>query len=182
MKGLIAGLGALLVLGVGFFLYSSPTAPSVEMTEADREGIAQEIRQVVQEGFEMVAANDDFEGMMASWSGDPSAYFVGEPAMYLNRLVLLTDVEAINAYWEPSIQTRSGTNMIPSQEHVAVLSPDIALHVFKGDWSVLDLEGNVSSEGPITVTTLFVREDGEWKQLHYHQSWDRAVEEDPAGG
>ena len=39
--------------------------PGGFMTEADREGIAQEIRQVVQEGFEMVAANDDFEGMMA---------------------------------------------------------------------------------------------------------------------
>jgi len=174
MKRLVAFVGLVLLVGC--------QAPPAEMTEAEKEAIAGEILQVMQESYEAAAANDDFEGMMASWSGDPSAYFVGEPAMYLSRMMLLTDVEAIRAYWEPSTQTRGGTNLLPSDEYVAVLSPDAALHVFVGDWSVLNLEGGVSSEGRMSATTLFVRENGEWKQLHYHQSFDRAEPEVDTGG
>jgi len=166
---------AVLVLAVGC------QTPPPEMTRAEKDAIAEEVLQAAHALFAAGAVND-FEAMNASWITDPTAYFVGEPAMYLNRLVLLADVDAIRAYWEPAQETRSGTNLIPSQEHVAVLSRDAAVHVYKGDWNVMDLEGNVSAQGPITATTVFVREDGEWKQLHYHQSWETVEAADSSGG
>ena len=61
MKGLIAGLAALLVLGVGFFLYSSPTAPSAEMTEAEIAQIEAEVVQFA-DAYTDVWRGNDCEG------------------------------------------------------------------------------------------------------------------------
>ena len=164
-------------------LLSSCQAPTAEMTTAERQAIAQEVLQAAHEGFAAGAAND-FEAMMASLPADPAAFFVGEPAMYLNRLVHLprpmeTQSGRIGNLPE---KRRSGTNLMPVQEHVAVLSRDAAVYVYKGDWEVLDLEGNVASQGPIAATTVFVKENGVWKQLHYHQSWESTAEEGSTGG
>ena len=43
MKGLIAILFALVILGLAFFLYSSPSAPPAEMTEAEIAQIQSEV-------------------------------------------------------------------------------------------------------------------------------------------
>lgn len=158
-----------------FMLFSAcQPAPPPEFTEADRAAIAEEVMEVAQ-GLRSALAANDFEAQMTAWAENAGAYWVGDPAMYLNRLVVLTDVEAIRAYWEPAMEGRSANNLMPSEEYVAVLSPDVALHVYEGDWSVADTTGAITGEGRITGTTVFVREDGEWRQIHYHQSWDTAT-------
>lgn len=185
MKATVAWGAAILAIIALLYVATVPNGAPPEMTDADRAAIAEQVMAAAHEGFAAAAVND-MENARESWVADPGVYFVGDPAMYFNRLILLPDAEAIMEYWAPSQETRSGTNLMPTEEYVAVLSPTAALYVYTGDWEVLDLEGNVSAQGPITVTTLYVNEGGAWKQLHYHQSWDNAevevTEGEAAGG
>lgn len=57
MKGLITGLALLVVLGIGFLLYSSPNAPP-EMTEAESAQIEAEVMQWAEAWMEIWRAND----------------------------------------------------------------------------------------------------------------------------
>ena len=45
MKGLVAGLVALVAIGVLFFFYAFPTAPPAEMTEAEIAQLEAEVAQ-----------------------------------------------------------------------------------------------------------------------------------------
>jgi len=54
--------------------------------------------------------------------------------------------------------------------YIAVLSTDHAVHVYKAKWSMTNKDGEVTGEGPLTATTVWIRKNGEWKVLHFHQS------------
>ena len=146
------------------------TAAPVGLTDEERQAIASEIHQVTLDDI-AAAEQNNFEALMAGYVNDPSAYFVGDPAMYLNRLTVLSDINAIREYWEPAMTTRSATNVSIVNEYIAVLSADHAVQVYEANWSVADTLGNITSEGPMTATTVWIRQNGDWKVLHYHQSW-----------
>ena len=70
MKGLIAGLAALLVIGVGFFLYSSPSAPPAEMTDAEIAQIEAAAKAV---GDQSLTALNNLDVEASAALYDPSA-------------------------------------------------------------------------------------------------------------
>jgi ketosteroid isomerase-like protein len=149
------------------------------MTDADREAIAEAIRQT---NAEMLRAGEaiDFEAMMAYWARDPLEYFVGREAMMVNRLRILPTREVIEETYRPVLQGGRGTRYTVMDEYVAVLSPELAVHVAETHYSVADTLGDYGPEYPMTSSTVWVLEDGAWKILHYHQSWsaDQPVSEE----
>jgi ketosteroid isomerase-like protein len=89
MKGLIAGLAVLLVLGVAFFFYSSPAPPPAEMTEAEIAQIEADVGQAISArwaGFREGLLAGDIDGMMELWTQDVRLL---EPGMDFNRADLL---------------------------------------------------------------------------------------------
>ena len=72
MKGLITALAVLVVLGVGFLLFSSPTAPP-EMTEAEIAQLEAEVMQAIDEqwvGYRDAILRGDAEGALSYWTED----------------------------------------------------------------------------------------------------------------
>jgi uncharacterized protein (TIGR02246 family) len=140
------------------------------MTEADRQAIADELHQLNLALNEM-GETGDVDGMVAYWVEDPSAYFVGDPALFLQSIRLLPTKDAMREFFAPMQASRSGTKFTVLKDHVAVLSPDLAVQVVEHTFSVIDTLGNAGPEYPQTSTAVWVRENGEWKMLHFHQSW-----------
>ena len=153
-------------------LFSACT--KTEMTEIKRQEIADTIREITAEGLDRarVTSLENFNAWMADWVESDDEAWLNNPAMYVNRLNILTTKEWIDEVWRPTVERRSATHIDIVKDYVAVLSVEHALHVFEARWSVADMSGNITSEGPMTATTVWTRKNGEWKTLHYHQSWD----------
>ena len=123
MKGLIAGLAALLVLGVGIFLYSSPSAPSAEMTEAEVAQIEAEVLSVADQWI--AAANevnpDVFLGLF-----DPAGTHATDGYHYANYEDWVGRVQRLFSNWEE-------LSWAWTTRRVDVFSSDVAMFVGYAD-------------------------------------------------
>ena len=123
MKALITAAAVLVVLGLGFFLYSSPTAPP-EMTEA-------EVAQIEAEVMEFVDA------FLDAWRVEVNCDS-NLPLFHPDRLVMPYEGEIINRdEWHEMCLMRSANvasaTFIWTSREVRVLAPDAA--VFIGSYS-----------------------------------------------
>jgi ketosteroid isomerase-like protein len=103
---------------------------------------------------------------------------VGDPGVWVNNWYLTPTVEAVRAEWESEKEARSATHIFPSEESIAVLSPDHAVQVMVAEWNATDAQGVTTPDYPLTLTLVWVRENGGWRILHWHQSWTLDVEGD----
>ena len=169
-------LAALAVL----LLVAACQAPPAEMTVGERQAIADELHQLNLQ-LNRLGETNDLEGMLEYWVADPSAYFVGDPASFLQGVRLLHSKAEIQEFFGPMQRARSSTNLSVLNDHVAVLSPTLAIQVLEQKYSVTDTLGNTGPEYPETATTVWVKEDGAWKMLHFHQSWSTTPIETSGG-
>ena len=150
--------------------------PPPEMTDADRQTIAEELRQLSLLLNEFGAEND-MDGILQLWVEDPGAYFVGEQAVFLQSVRLLPTKDAMMEFFTPMQTSRGGTRFTVLNDYVAVLSSDLAIQVLEQKYSVIDTLGIAGPEYPESATTVWVREGVDWKILHFHQSWsDEPIE------
>ena len=73
MKGLIAGLALLVVLGAAFFLYRSPAGPPPEMTEAEMAQMEAEAVQEIEamlDTFGQAVLRGDAQAVSSFWTSD----------------------------------------------------------------------------------------------------------------
>ena len=141
-----------------------------ELTEEMKTEIAAEIRQVVAE-FWNSAETVDTERWLSYWPPEIESYFQTGPALQVNLLDILSSADDLREFWVPDFAARSANGIVLDNEHIAVLTEDLALHVSKGSFTVSDTLGNTTEPAPWTATTVWVRHAGEWKNLHMHQSW-----------
>ncbi len=144
-------------------------APPPEMTDADRQAIAEEIHQQTL-GWMTADLNGDMEASLAYFVEDAEGGWVSEPALFMNRRVLFPTKAAVREWFGQFFVDGRAMPWSLGQESVAVLSSDHAVQIFEGTYSVVDSLGNKGPEIPATVTTVWVRQEGEWKILHCHQS------------
>ena len=154
MKGLIAGLAALLVLGLAFFLYSSPTAPSAEMTQAEIAQIEAEVLQVAQtflDGFnelDMAKANETMHPDHMTFS-------------YQGRIMNKADYREFLDGWVTNKESWQGHWL---ETNVRVLSPQAA--VFVGTYTVdlMEYSDQPGRRYPQSAwTMLFEKTSDGWK-------------------
>jgi hypothetical protein len=158
----------LAALAVSVFVACQPA--TTELTEEMKAEIAAEIRQVVAE-FWQTAEEVDIQRWLGYWPPEIESYFQTEPAFQVNMLNILTGADEVRENWVSDFAARSANGIVLANEHIAVLTEDLALHVSKGSFTVSDTLGNTTEPAPWTATTVWVRHSGEWKNLHMHQSW-----------
>jgi hypothetical protein len=166
---------AVLVLLVGC------QAPPAEMTEADRQAIADEIERLTLEQNQYTG-REDMEAYMAYWSPSADDYFVTEPAVFAHGIRIIPTLQSMREFFDPSGWNRQSTNLMLRSSSVAVLSPEIAVQVRDEPWSVTNMEGETGPTYPSSVTVVWVKEDGAWKIMHAHQTWTNTpIEEETEG-
>jgi hypothetical protein len=107
---------------------------------------------------------------------DVAPHYVGDPALFINRLSVYPTKARVLEVFEPSMASRSATHYNVETSSFVVLSSDAAVQAFSGTYNVVDLEGEFSPDYPMTGSVLWVRHEGEWKILHCHQSWTADIE------
>ena len=159
----------------------APPPPEPEFTEADQQGIASEIERLSGEMLELTGP-EDMEAHLAYWSSSAESYFVNEPALFAQGVRVIVTMEALRDFFDPSAWNRQRTNFTVLASSVAVPSPVSAIQVMEGHFSVTDVEGETGPEYPWSATAAWVKEDGAWKLLHFHQSWtDTPMESETEG-
>ena len=154
MKGLITSLAVLVVLGLAFFLYSSPTAPP-EMTEAEVAQIEAEVAVV---GDQLMTAmnNLDVEALSALYDpssmhgNDGSVYYASYDEWVAHLEQLFGSFEEMSSEW--------------TNTRVDVLAADAALFVGQSDATLKRTEQGESRKGYVTL--VFRNTDGVWKIIH----------------
>ena len=144
---------------------------TTELTEEQTTAIASDIRQAFAEQIAAVGSAD-LDAWMDFYVSEDATGFVGQPALWVNRLDIYPTVVELREMWEPEMAARSGHDFVTESEHVAVLGENVGLHVYKGTFTITDTLGNTSEPAPWTVSTVWARGDAGWKILHLHQSWN----------
>ncbi len=154
-------------------MFAACQPATIELTEEQKAEIADEIRQVAA-GMIEAAEEVDIERWLSHWPPELEQRFQDQPALFVNRLSIYPTAESIRVAWEPSFAARSAHDIVTVDEYVAVLDADAALWVYEGTYTVSDTLGNTTEPAPWTVSVVWVRQSGEWKALHLHQSWNPA--------
>lgn len=167
MRALIAGLGLLVVLAVGFILYSSPTAPP-EMTEAQVAAIEEAV--LAQANALIEAQNAfDVDGFLAQFSTVDTDWINQSTHLASYESV----AETIEAFFVGLDAFDSGWKDIS----VEVLSSKAAL--CRAEWWGEQRRGDVVSRYESVFWTALheLQADGTWKITRVHQSWADPVTE-----
>jgi hypothetical protein len=152
MKGLIAALALLVVLGVGFFLYSSPAAPPAEMTEAEVAQIEAEVSAV---GDQWIASMNAIDVTACAGLFDPAGTHGVDGAYYANYEEWVEHLERLFSTWE-------AVNVAWTNTRVDVLASDAAMFVGEGEGVVTRTERG--DYNLFVGTTLLAKRIGdEWK-------------------
>ena len=146
MKGLIAGLAALLVLGVGFFLYSSPTAPSAEMTEVEIAQIQAEVVQFAEAYLDMWNTEEGDGACERARAFIHPTRFVriynGEPN---------TDVNEYVRRCKNTVANWASYEAVLTDTEVRVFSPVAAMFIGTQSFTQTYLDGSPSRHYPVAT-------------------------------
>jgi uncharacterized protein (TIGR02246 family) len=164
MKALITVAALLVVLGLGFFLYSSPPT-SLEMTEAEIAQIETEVNQVLDdlmtawnaEDLEGSLAPFDSEELLVRWAADID----DGPQAFRARMV---DI------WERALEWEGDWDY----RYVEVISPTSALFIGSYQAVVSFASGSTRSWHP-EWTSLLERKDSGWRIILANHVFDEAV-------
>jgi hypothetical protein len=182
MKAVAAVVAAVVAVGALLFVATERTAPpEPEFTQADRQAIAAEIERLSSE-MNQLSRPEDQAAWLTYWSDSADSYFVAEPAVFAQGVRILTTMDSFREFFDPSQWNRRSTNFTTEPSHIAVLSPDVAIQVTGGYFSITNMEGETGPNYPISLTTVWVREGDAWKIIHNHQSWTNTpIEAEPEG-
>ena len=84
---------------------------------------------------------------------------------------LLSGLETIRGVFEDSYAGLASQEQTVVAKRVRLLSPDVAVLMVVGEGSFTDVAGFKSDPVGIGLTVVFVREDGQWRARHAHQSF-----------
>ena len=152
-----------------------PEAPPL-----DREAIAAEVQQAF-DAWLASGPTNDLEVGTSFFMDDVAPHYIGDPVLFINRLSVYPTKARVLEVFEPSMASRSGTHYTQESSSFVVLSADAVVQAYQGTYHVTNLEGEDGPEYPQTASVLWVRHEGEWKILHYHQSWSTDVQEEAEG-
>ena len=109
------------------------------------------------------AAAADVDQVLAAAEGEGELTFItGE--------VMLTGLETIRARFEDSYAPIQSQRQEVLEKRVRILSPDVAVVMAVAEGTYTDKAGWTSDPVGIGTTLVFVRENGQWRIRHAHQS------------
>ena len=160
MKGLITLLAVLVVVGLAYFLYRSPSSPPPEMTEAEIAQIKTEIDSLTAEWWE---AWETFD-----WERGLSLIHDAPETTWTGAVQTVYSVAEMREIWPPAMAGLAGQDLEFTNARTVVLAPDIVWTLREGNYVLVDIEGAAVGEGQFNETAVWVKRGGEWKLLLGH--------------
>jgi uncharacterized protein (TIGR02246 family) len=154
MKALLAILALLVVLGLGWFLYSSPTAPA-EMTDAE---VTQIEAEVLSAGDQWLAAVNEANPDVFLELFDPSGTHATDGYHYANYEDWSAHVRRLFSSWED-------VNWAWTSTRVEVFASDAAMFVGYAEGTLTRTGRDPSNVAP-GATLLMKNAGGAWKIIY----------------
>jgi len=144
-----------------------------KLTDVEHQEIADIIKQKSQELLKLNASfnEENFNKMMGYMVETDDVSWMGNPGVFVQGIKVIPTLEDLDTYFRPMLGTRSSTNFTVIKDYISVMSENHAVYVKEGKYSVTNLEGETGPEYPWTSTEVWLNKNGEWKILHYHESW-----------
>jgi uncharacterized protein (TIGR02246 family) len=144
------------------FLIVSACQSRPETVNPDDPGIVAAVEAALDQAV-AAAQRADAEGVLSASTRDDSFTFITGD-------VMLTGYdEALAAFRQTYALLQGQTNDI-IQKRTRVLTPDVVLVSAVSEGTYTDKAGFTSPPVGLGSTAVFVRRNGEWRVIHYHQS------------
>jgi hypothetical protein len=118
-----------------------------------------------------LAEPQDIEAALSFYVQDAGDYFVGNPVVGVFNRRMDKGSEDFREGIRNLGNNRLGTSVQFKDDRIAVLSRDHVVQVLSADYAITNLEGVTRTGYQMVQTQVWVRENGEWKILHFHQSF-----------
>ncbi len=128
----------------------------------DDPAIVAAIDSIVQEAMEG-ASSVDADRVLAMAEGEGELTFITGD-------VMLSGLDAIHKAFSNTYAGLEGQETTVLESRVRILSPDVAIVIAVSEGTYTDKAGWTSEPVGIGHTIVFVRENGEWRARHAHQS------------
>jgi uncharacterized protein (TIGR02246 family) len=89
---------------------------------------------------------------------------------FITGEVMLSGIDTVRARFEDTYAAIQSQHQDILEKRVRILSPDVALVLAVGEGTYTDKAGWTSDPVGIGTTLVFVRENGQWRIRHAHQS------------
>jgi uncharacterized protein (TIGR02246 family) len=135
-----------------------------EITVEDRAAIEGEVRAVTEKLITAVR-QADFDRVAALVSRD-DPFNLG----YIDNGVFLFDFETMESRFRPGFARLQSQDMEINDMRIAILAPDVAVITWHGQISANHKDGQ-TFERALALTYVLVKDGGDWKFVHMHQSF-----------
>jgi uncharacterized protein (TIGR02246 family) len=130
--------------------------------DPDDPEIVAAIDSIMQSTMDGAQAADVDQVLAAAEGGGELTFITGE--------VMLSGIESIRARFEDTYAAIQNQRQNVLEKRIRILSPDVALVLAVGEGTYTDKAGWTSDPVGIGTTIVFVRENGQWRIRHAHQS------------
>jgi len=93
-----------------------------------------------------------------------------EDLTFITGDVMLMGLETIRAAFEDTYASVDHQNQTVLEKHIRLLTPDVAIVTAISEGTYTDIAGWTSEPVGMGHTLVFVRENGQWRLRHAHQS------------
>ena len=136
---------------------------TVEMTDAEKTAIADEVNAVNAEWWD-AWRDADFARGMSYYYNSPNLAFVMQGALDFGYA-------EIDAKYRPGMDGLASQDITLTNSQTVVLAPDAVTITDAGTYTATDTLGVTGPETGFAVTNIWVRTDGEWKIHVGHESF-----------
>ena len=117
----------------------------------------------IMEGVMAGAAQVDADRVLAMAEGEGEMTFITGD-------VMLAGLDVIRTSFKNTYAGLASQQQTVDELRVRILSPDVAMVMAIGEGTYTDKAGWTSEPAGIGITVVFVRENGQWRARHAHQS------------
>ena len=164
----------LLTLFALILLVGTSCQEKKELTDIQRKEIAENIRNRTQEWFNTFkeANHENLDLFLDFFVESDEASWMNNPALWVGNIDIRSTKEKTEKLWRPMVDERSSHDLKIVEDYIAVLSADHVIHVFKANYRITNIEGNIGEEHTSVITNVYIRKNDVWKILHHHQSYE----------
>lgn len=162
-----------IIVSVILVFFSCQQTVQRPLTDSDRQEIADIIRKESNNWLNSIteATQENLDVFLGYFVQSDDSAWMNKPALWVSNFDSFLTTDQLESFWRRSIDQRTAHNMSIREGYVAVLSEDIAVHVFPYDYEIIDTQGEILGDGKSITTNVYVKRDGKWKIMHHHQTY-----------
>ena len=147
---------------------------NLNLTNQQKDSISKDVKKTSQQFW--LLYNQPYDSgsltkLMSFFDGNGVQVWQNEPAVVVFNVTLVKTLADLEKVWKEMLELRGSTNATLLNDYFTVLSKDKVLEVNEGDYTIKGKDGQTFGPYKMVNTIVWGNRNGEWKMLHFHESW-----------